>query len=482
MSRALLGYGTAAEERSANLSVDGEVAPHFVLHADGNWSKSDDLQDRRSPADQGFAGGSGRQPLPRDPGPGRPQGRPCPTLRQRAGKLRWRPRLCRWPAQRRRLGTPTTTRSMEFRSAFRSIPLSSRKPRPSTSSRPATTPAPKSRSTGFFNQVRLRGGYANYRHDEIEDTGAIASTFYTKGGEGRAEICPDRTRRLGRHQRHPICRQRKVFIEGEEKFLPDSKQKPDRPVHHAKPSARPVADRGRRCGSNSASSTPKADVDLGTPAMSRDFTTFSGSLAAQPMNSRRLARRPDAVAQRPGALDRRAVRQRPACRHPGIRSRRPRPRSGKEPFGRGQLRKHSGPVKSPRRPITAASPTSSSRRRPGAIEDDLPVYQYLPGQGRLLRLRVRGRRRARRRARHPLGRRLRGRLCPRHGQGFRPCAADPAAPHAWRADRHAAGRSRPAGDRACLRQDRNAPLETETDGYTLVNASLDWHPLPDNQS
>ena len=25
-------------------------------------------------------------------------------------------------------------------------------------------------------------------------------------------------------------------------------------------------------------------------------------------------------------------------------------------------------------------------------------------------------------------------------------------------------------------QDRTAPLETPTDGYTLVNASLDWHP------
>ena len=30
-------------------------------------------------------------------------------------------------------------------------------------------------------------------------------------------------------------------------------------------------------------------------------------------------------------------------------------------------------------------------------------------------------------------------------------------------------------------QNRNAPLETETDGYTLVNASLDWHPLAENE-
>lgn len=28
-------------------------------------------------------------------------------------------------------------------------------------------------------------------------------------------------------------------------------------------------------------------------------------------------------------------------------------------------------------------------------------------------------------------------------------------------------------------QNRNAPLETETDSYTLLNAGLDWHPLAD---
>ena len=31
-----------------------------------------------------------------------------------------------------------------------------------------------------------------------------------------------------------------------------------------------------------------------------------------------------------------------------------------------------------------------------------------------------------------------------------------------------------------FRQNRNAPLETETKGYTLLNASLDWKPFTDN--
>src|ERR671913_421512 len=41
---ALLSYGSAANERSANLGLDVPLGHHFVVHADGNWSKSDDLR------------------------------------------------------------------------------------------------------------------------------------------------------------------------------------------------------------------------------------------------------------------------------------------------------------------------------------------------------------------------------------------------------------------------------------------------------
>ena len=41
---ALLSYGSAANERSANLGLDVPLGGHFVVHADGNWSKSDDLR------------------------------------------------------------------------------------------------------------------------------------------------------------------------------------------------------------------------------------------------------------------------------------------------------------------------------------------------------------------------------------------------------------------------------------------------------
>src|SRR4030095_1058788 len=37
-------YGSAANERAVNGSVDVPVGGHFVLHADGNYSKSGDLR------------------------------------------------------------------------------------------------------------------------------------------------------------------------------------------------------------------------------------------------------------------------------------------------------------------------------------------------------------------------------------------------------------------------------------------------------
>src|SRR5436190_24740 len=40
-TNALLSYGSAANERSANLAVDVPLGGHFIAHADGNYSKSD---------------------------------------------------------------------------------------------------------------------------------------------------------------------------------------------------------------------------------------------------------------------------------------------------------------------------------------------------------------------------------------------------------------------------------------------------------
>ena len=65
--------------------------------------------------------------------------------------------------------------------------------------------------------------------------------------------------------------------------------------------------------------------------------------------------------------------------------------------------------------------------------------------------------------------------------GLRPGAADPTVPRARRADRLASARST-AGSRSSASPRSIAPRRTRPTppGYTLVNASLDWHPFAAN--
>ncbi|WP_353217814.1 TonB-dependent receptor [Sandarakinorhabdus sp.] len=41
---------------------------------------------------------------------------------------------------------------------------------------------------GAFKEIKLRGGWATYRHDELEDTGEIGTSFFNKSWEGRLEL------------------------------------------------------------------------------------------------------------------------------------------------------------------------------------------------------------------------------------------------------------------------------------------------------
>jgi iron complex outermembrane recepter protein len=41
---------------------------------------------------------------------------------------------------------------------------------------------------GFLDKIRFRGSFADYAHDEIDETGAIGTTFLNQGWEGRLEL------------------------------------------------------------------------------------------------------------------------------------------------------------------------------------------------------------------------------------------------------------------------------------------------------
>ena len=75
--------------------------------------------------------------------------------------------------------------------------------------------------SGFLDSIRLRGGYSDYRHFELEEDGAVGTRFDSNGYEGRAEFRQS-TRGgwgggFGAQYFH-----RDFAIEGAEKFLPPS--------------------------------------------------------------------------------------------------------------------------------------------------------------------------------------------------------------------------------------------------------------------
>ena len=72
---------------------------------------------------------------------------------------------------------------------------------------------------GFLDSIRLRAGYADYQHQEIEDTGEVGTTFYNQSMESRLEFV--QSKRGGWDGAFGAqFFTRRFQVEGEEKFLP----------------------------------------------------------------------------------------------------------------------------------------------------------------------------------------------------------------------------------------------------------------------
>lgn len=131
-------------------------------------------------------------------------------------------------------------------------------------------------SSGPFEAVRFRAGFADYQHNEIDETGAIGTTFLNQGWEGRLELAQ---RALG-NWHGALGGQfflRNLNIIGDEKFLPKSEtqqfglftlQSLDLGLLRIEAGARVEKTRV----------SAEADATLGNPQLDRRFTAVSGSL------------------------------------------------------------------------------------------------------------------------------------------------------------------------------------------------------------
>lgn len=131
---------------------------------------------------------------------------------------------------------------------------------------------------GFVEKLRVRGGIANYRHDEIEDTGEIGTSFYNRGLEARVEAV-QAAQGAWRGAFGGQMYIRDLNIVGEEKFIPKSEtqqfglftlQSFDLGAFRAEAGGRYEYSTARAA----------ADIDLGNDNIRRRFNSFSGSLGA----------------------------------------------------------------------------------------------------------------------------------------------------------------------------------------------------------
>jgi iron complex outermembrane receptor protein len=131
---------------------------------------------------------------------------------------------------------------------------------------------------GALSQIRLRLAAADYRHNEIDDTGAIGTTFYNQGYEGRVELVQSKRGGWEGLVGGQFVR-RDMNIDGDEKFLPKNAttryglftlQSLDLGAVRVEGALR----------YEHVGLTAQADGTLGNPAYDRRFDTVSASFGA----------------------------------------------------------------------------------------------------------------------------------------------------------------------------------------------------------
>ncbi len=473
----LLEYGSAAESRSANLSVDGEVVDHFVIHADGNWSKSDDLRTGGHLLTKELREEAAASPFPEIRELADLKGE-LPNTAAKSWELAGGLAYVDGPLN---VGVSVTRHD-----ALYGVPIRFSLD-PDVEAEAPTIDVKQTRYdaraeiplAGLFSQVRLRGGYAQYRHNEIEDTGEVASTFRTSGGEGRAELVQTERGGWGGTSGIQYFR-RKVGIDGEEKFLPDSRQSQTGLFTMQSLVQGPLRiEGGLRVEFSKLDA--EADADLGTPELSRDFTTLSGSLgAAYDLSPEWRAGLTLSRSARAPSIDELFANG---------------PHAGTQAFEVGDpnldpeksigieasLRRHKGPLKLTATAYYNRFSNFIFQAATGEVEDDLPVYRYRQGKADYYGFEFE--------ADAELGNALGihwdadflADYVHAKVKDFGPAPQIPPL-------RLLGGISANGGPvegrlevEHAFRQNRNAVLETETDGYTLVNASVDWEPLDGKQ-
>ena len=279
---AIATYGSAADERSLGGAGNVALGDHFVVHADGSWLKTDDLHIggyALTPAARAQALAAAAGPtLPDDPDFAETAAI-RDTLPNTAAET-WTAGIgAAWIGDGGNLGV-----SYSHYDSLYGVPIryalesgaEQESPRLDVRQDRGDVRGEVDLGGGFLDQIRLRGGYADYRHFELEEDGEVGTAFYNQGFEGRLELVQaDRGGWQGASGLQYY--HRKFDVVGDEAFLPRNTtgqlglftlQQVD--------FGELRAEGGLRYERTTVESDPNAG-DLRFPAAERNFDAVSGS-------------------------------------------------------------------------------------------------------------------------------------------------------------------------------------------------------------
>jgi len=216
---ALVEYGSAANERSGNASVDVPLGGHFVVHADGAYTKYDDLE----------IGGHVLSKTLRE----QALASPDPDIQTLADLKDKLPNTAGTTADVAggvayvdgdlNVGVSVSHHTFRYGVPIRfSLDPAEAAEQPTLDGRQTRADARVNIPIGgFFKIFEFRGGISKYHHDELAPDGSVGSSFRTKGGEMRADVV--QTDRGGWGGTSGVqYLETHVRLAGDEKYLPDS--------------------------------------------------------------------------------------------------------------------------------------------------------------------------------------------------------------------------------------------------------------------
>jgi iron complex outermembrane receptor protein len=273
----ILNYGSASDERSANATVDVPIAGKFVIHADGNYSKTGDLEiggHVLTPALRAQAAASSD-----------PEIRDLAALKGRLPNTAAKTTDVALGAAYVGGGTNIGFSVNRYDSLY-GVPIrysldpnvEAEAPRIDVKQTRFDGRAEIDTGNGFIDSVRLRGGYSDYRHNEIDASGAIGTTFLTKGEEGRLEFVQSERGGWGGGFGAQYFH-RNLDVRGDEKYLPRNTTSQIGLFALESLVRGPFrAEIGGRYERQTLEA--QADADIGNPHIKRSFDAVSASAGA----------------------------------------------------------------------------------------------------------------------------------------------------------------------------------------------------------